>query len=147
MVVDDTLLRGTTILAMLARRGVRVAAVTAKDKLRLILAHELNDSICFSAEKAGDVNLKEHGIDNVEKWVSRPAPPQYSRDLSIFVLDSGVKLLEDKADVLYLTLSDLSNTHTGQGAKNPTSSYGTWMHVLADWSILGLLLLLPGITG
>ena len=107
MIVDDTLLRGTTILAMLARRGVRVAAVTVKDKLRLVLARELNSSICFSAEKAGDANIKEHGIDNVEKWVGRPAHPQYSGDLSIFVLDSGIKFLEkDKADVFYLTISD-----------------------------------------
>lgn len=118
MIVDDTLLRGTTILAMLARRGVRVAAVTAKDKLRLILAHELNDSICFSAEKAGRANLKEHGIDDVEKWVGRPAPPQYSGDLSMFVLDSGIKLLEEgKADVFYLTLSDFVQHKYAPGSK------------------------------
>ena len=34
MIVDDTHLRGTTILAELAARGVRVGAITAKDKLR-----------------------------------------------------------------------------------------------------------------
>jgi phosphonoacetate hydrolase len=118
MIVDDTLLRGTTILAMLARRGVRVAAVTAKDKLRRILAHELNESICFSAEKAANTNLQDNGIENVEKWIGRPAPPQYSGDLSMFVLDSGIKLLEEKrADVMYLTLSDFIQHKYAPGSK------------------------------
>lgn len=107
MIVDDKLLRGTTILALLARRGVRVAAITAKDKLRRILAHNLGDSICFSAEKADQANLKENGIENVERWIGRPAPEQYSGDLSLFVLDAGIKLLEEeRADFLYLALSD-----------------------------------------
>lgn len=109
MILDDSLLRGSTILQLMSARGVRVAAVTAKDKLRRILRHGLNGStsICFSAEKAGEANLEENGIANVEVYVGRPAPPQYSGDLSIFVLDAGVKLLqENRADLFYLTLSD-----------------------------------------
>ncbi|KAG4428915.1 hypothetical protein IFR05_015602 [Cadophora sp. M221] len=107
MVVDDTFLRGTTLLSLLARRGVRVAAITAKDKLRQILAHEIDGSICFSAERAGEATLKENGIEDVETWIGRSAPPQYSGDLSLYVLDSSVKLLEEgKSDFLYLTLSD-----------------------------------------
>jgi phosphonoacetate hydrolase len=118
MIMDDTQLRGTTILALLAKRGVRVAAMTAKDKLRRILSHDLQASISFSAEKAADANLKENGIENVESWVGRPAPAQYSGDLSMFVLDSGVKLLqEDRADFLYLTLSDFIQHKYAPGTK------------------------------
>lgn len=109
MVTDDTLLRGDTILQMMAQRGVRVAAITAKDKLRRILSHGLQGTgaICFSSEFAGSCTLEEHGIENVEMWLGRKAPPQYSGDLSLYVLDAGIKLLaEDRADLFYLTLSD-----------------------------------------
>ena len=109
MIKDDSLLRGSTILEQLSRRGVRVAAITAKDKLQKILSHGLNgeNSICFSAERADTCTQAANGLSDVEAYVGRPAPPQYSGDLSLFVLDAGIKLLsEDRADVFYLTLSD-----------------------------------------
>lgn len=110
MILDDSLVRGTTILEQMANAGVRVAAITAKDKLRKIISRGLSPkkgSICFSTQFAGDCTANEHGITDVEKWIGRPAPSQYSGDLSIYVLDAGVKLLEEKrADLFYLTLSD-----------------------------------------
>lgn len=110
MIQDASLVRGSTILAKLAEAGVRVAAITAKDKLRKILCHNLstkNGTICFSAQNARDTTLAEHGIENVEEWLGQPQPPQYSADLSLFVLDAGLKLLQEKrADFFYLTLSD-----------------------------------------
>lgn len=110
MIVDDSLLRGSTILELLASKGVRVAAITAKDKLRKIINHGLKPSsgaISFSAQYANNTTESEHGISDVETWLGRPAPDQYSGDLSIFVLDAGVKLFQEKrADFLYLTLSD-----------------------------------------
>lgn len=121
MVLDDSLLRGTTILEQMSKRGVRVAAVTAKDKLRKILAQGLtpqNGAICFSSEKAASCSHTEHGIDNVEAWLGQSAPDQYSGALSLFVLDAGVKLLqEDRADFLYLTLSDFVQHHHAPGFK------------------------------
>ena len=110
MVLDDSLLRGTTILEQMANEGVRVAAITAKDKLRKLINHglpTLKGAICFSAQNAKTCTEAEHGITNVEGWLERPAPNQYSGDLSIYVLDAGIKLLEeDRADLFYLTLSD-----------------------------------------
>ena len=110
MVLDDSTMQGSTILEQMANAGVRVAAITAKDKLRKIINHGLfpsNGAICFSAQYAQDCSLAEHGITDVEKWLGRSTPAQYSGDLSIFVLDAGVKLLqENRADLLYLTLSD-----------------------------------------
>ncbi|KAF2451762.1 Phosphonoacetate hydrolase, partial [Karstenula rhodostoma CBS 690.94] len=121
MVTNDTLLRGDTILQLMAQRGVRVAAVTAKDKLRRILSHGLRgtNAISFSSEYAGSCTLEEHGIENVEAWVGRPAPPQYSGDLSVYVLDAGVKMLEEKrADLIYLTLSDyIQHKHAPNSAE------------------------------
>ncbi|KAM3512898.1 hypothetical protein MY11210_003454 [Beauveria gryllotalpidicola] len=101
MIVDDTLVRGSTILAEMAAQGVRVAAVTAKDKLRKILQRGLDrsDAICYSTQFASD---------EVLAWLGHDArPDQYSAELSLYVLEAGVKLLrEHKADLLYLTLSD-----------------------------------------
>jgi phosphonoacetate hydrolase len=110
MVLDDSLLRGSTILEQMANKGVRVAAITAKDKLREIINHDLSPSkgaICFSAQYAQSCTEAEYGISSVERWLGRPTPAQYSRDLTIYVLDTGLKLLEeDRADLFYLTLSD-----------------------------------------
>ena len=118
MVLDDSLLIGSTILELMSKRGVRVAAVTAKDKLREILSHGLDGAICFSSEKAGSCTLEENGITDVESWIGRPQPSQYSGELSLYVLDAGVKLLEeDKADLFYLTLSDFIQHKHAPGSK------------------------------
>ncbi|KAJ3494938.1 hypothetical protein NLG97_g3744 [Lecanicillium saksenae] len=101
MIVDDSLVRGSTILAEMAERGVRVAAITAKDKLRKILQRGLDrsDAICYSTQFASD---------DVLAWLGYDArPDQYSAELSLYVLEAGVKLMrEGKADLFYLTLSD-----------------------------------------
>lgn len=118
MITDDSLLKGSTILELLSKRGVRVAAITAKDKLRKILAHGLQNAICFSSQNAGHCTLAENGIEDVEKWIGRPAPSQYSGDLSLYVMDAGVKLLEeDRADLFYLTLSDFIQHKYAPGTK------------------------------
>jgi phosphonoacetate hydrolase len=115
MITDDSLVISTTILAELSKAGVRVAAVTAKDKLRKMLGSGLS-GICFSSEKARLATIEENGIDNVEALVGRPTPDMYSPDLSLFVLDAGIALLEkDKADVFYLSLSDMVQHSAGPG--------------------------------
>lgn len=110
MILDDSGMRGTTILAQMADVGVRVAAITAKDKLRRIIQHGLSPmkgSICFSAQCANECTESEHGIKDVEEWLGQSTPAQYSGELSLFVLDAGLKLLrENRADLFYLTLSD-----------------------------------------
>lgn len=113
MITDASLMRATTILASMSSAGVKVAAVTAKDKLRKLLGHGMT-GICFSSEKANLANLAENGIENVERMVGRSAPDMYSPDLSLFVLDAGIMLLEQaKADLLYLSLSDLVQHASG----------------------------------
>ena len=122
MILDDTLLRGSTILEQMSKRGVRVAAVTAKDKLRAILSHGLDNAICFSAEKSAGCSLEKNGIENVEKWLGQTQPSQYSGELSLFVLDAGVKLLaEKKADLFYFTLSDFIQHKHAPGSKEANS--------------------------
>src|SRR5436190_23861814 len=93
MMNDPKYLRADTILAALAAAGARVAVVTAKDKLRRLLGHGLR-GICFSAEKADEATVAEHGIDDVPHVVGRPVPSVYSADLSEFVFAAGVALME-----------------------------------------------------
>ena len=90
MITDAALMRCGTILAGMAKAGVKTAAVTAKDKLRLMLARDL-DGIAFSSEKADKVTLADNGIADVERMVGRGKPDQYSADLSIYVLDAGLQ--------------------------------------------------------
>ncbi|ETN42038.1 phosphonoacetate hydrolase [Cyphellophora europaea CBS 101466] len=122
MVLDDASTIGTTILEQLAGAGVRVAAITAKDKLRRIINRGLfadQGAICFSAQCAGECTMAEAGIEDVEAWLGRGAPPQYSGDLSLFVLDAGIKLLQEgRADLYYLTLSDyIQHKHAPRSAE------------------------------
>ncbi len=99
-------LRAETILAAAANAGRKVAMVTAKEKLRDILSHNLT-GIAFSAEKANEAQMATHGIDDVEELVGAPTPEIYSGDASLYVLQAGAALVEQgRADFLYLSLTD-----------------------------------------
>lgn len=104
------LLRSRTILAEFADAGAQVVSITAKDKLRKQLGKDLDmrrGNISFSAEKADRCTLQENGIENVLKRFAMPLPDIYSMDLSLFVLEAGVKLLEEeRPDLMYLSLTD-----------------------------------------
>jgi phosphonoacetate hydrolase len=97
MMTDPGLMRSETILGLMSQQGVATAAVTAKDKLRRLLGRGL-DGPCWSSECA-DARL--------EAMVGRARPDMYSADLSLFVLDAGLRLLAlGAARLVYLSLSD-----------------------------------------
>jgi phosphonoacetate hydrolase len=106
MMNDPKWLRAPTILAALADAGRKVAVVTAKDKLRRLLGHKMR-GVCFSAEKADEANIKEHGIESVLKLVGLPLPSVYSAALSEFVFAAGLRLMEtSRPHVMYLSTTD-----------------------------------------
>ncbi|WP_144629803.1 phosphonoacetate hydrolase [Bordetella genomosp. 13] len=116
MMTDAALLRGETLLGLMSQAGVATAAVTAKDKLRKVLGHNLR-GICFSSEKAGQCTEAEHGVADVAALVGRPLPDMYSGELSLFVLDAGIALLrQGRARLLYLSLSDYVQHKHAPGA-------------------------------
>lgn len=84
----------------------KVAAITAKDKLCRIIGRGLTpakSAICFSTQYAERCTFEENGIANVLEWLGRDKPPaQYSGDLSLCVLDAGVKLLKERRADLYV---------------------------------------------
>lgn len=104
------LLRSRTILASFADAGAKVVSITAKDKLRRQLGKGLDltrGNICFSSEMAAACTLLENGIEGVLDLVDLPQPDMYSMDLSLFVLEAGVKLLEQRRpSLMYLSLTD-----------------------------------------
>lgn len=107
MMLDDAGMVAPTILSAFSHAGAEVATVTAKDKLLKALAKDM-EGIAFSAEKAHLATLDRNGIEDATRLVGRPTPGQYQPDLSLFVLDAGVRLLEERSpDLLYLSLSDL----------------------------------------
>ncbi len=111
MMNDPALLRCGTILAAFAEAGARVAAVTAKDKLRGLLGHGLpigpGGAICLSAEHADRASPQENGIGDVLAKVGLPLPSVYSAGLSEFVFATGVHLMESlRPDVMYLSTTD-----------------------------------------
>ncbi len=105
------LMRSRTIFDVVSKTGVKTVVITAKDKLRKQLGKNLDVSaghICFSSEHADQCTMEENGIDNVLSFVGQPLPDIYSEELSLFVLDGGIKLLkqEDPPGLLYLSLTD-----------------------------------------
>lgn len=121
MMVDEGPLAVPTILAEMSKAGVKVAAITAKDKLRKALAVGLagngGNGIAFSAEKADQCTLEDHGISATEAMGNAALPDQYSAELSLFVLDAGLRLMTaGKADLLYLSLSDFVQHAYAPGA-------------------------------
>jgi phosphonoacetate hydrolase len=104
------LLRARTVMAEFSRHGAVVASVTAKDKLRQQLGKDMDlsrGSVNFSSEFASRCTLQEHGIEDVLAFVGRPQPHMYSADLSLFVLEAGIRLLEARSPlIVYLSLTD-----------------------------------------
>ena len=110
MMNDPVFLRSETLLEKFSAAGARVVAITAKDKLRRLLGRGLdfeNGCVNFSSEKSDTCTMEENGIENVLDLVGLPLPDVYSADLSAFVLEAGIKILErGGVDLMYLSLTD-----------------------------------------
>ncbi len=128
MMNDPALLRAETILAAFARAGARVAVVTAKDKLRALLASGLpvaeGRAACFSAERAEATTAAEHGLGAAAAFVGRPQAEVYSAGLSEFVLAAGVRLMERwRPDLMYLSTTDYVQHKHAPGTAAAESFY------------------------
>lgn len=147
MMNDAQYLRAGTILAALSDAGLKVAVVTAKDKLRGLLGHGMA-GICFSAEKADRATLADGGIANVPALVGKPVPSVYSADLSEFVFAAGVKLLEtQRPDVMYLSTTDYIQHKCAPGTAGANDFYAMMDGYLAQMDKLGALIALTADHG
>ena len=106
MMNDPRFLRAPTILAAFHQAGQQVAAITTKDKLRLLLAHGWQ-GINFSVEKAHEVEPATHGIADVLALVGRKNPGIYDPEASVYCIEAGALLLtRHDLDLLYLSTTD-----------------------------------------
>ena len=147
MMNDPKWLRAPTLLAALADAGKSVAAITAKDKLRTLLGHNLK-GICFSAEKADQVSLAQNGIEDVLTLTGLPLPSVYSAGLSEFVFASGVKLMQSvKPDVMYLSTTDYVQHKHAPGTAGANGFYQMMDGYLGQLDAMGCVIALTADHG
>jgi len=140
---DARYLRAPTILAEAAAAGMKVAVVTAKDKLRGLLGHGLR-GICFSAEKADQATVEANGIGDVLRKVGVPLPSVYSADLSEFVFAAGAMLMQTSPpDLMYLSTTDYVQHKYAPGTQGANSFYAMMDRYLERLDELGAVI---GIT-
>lgn len=127
MMNDPKWLRAPTIFEKFQRAGAKIAVVTAKDKLRLLLGKGLvfdGTAIAFSSEHSDKATLKDNGIAGVCEMVGMAVPEVYSAELSEFVFAAGVKLLASmKPDLMYLSTTDYVQHKYAPGSKGANSFY------------------------
>jgi phosphonoacetate hydrolase len=145
MMNDPKFLRAPTILAAVLNAGRKVAMVTAKDKLRLLLSNGLDYStgraVAFSSEKADQATIADNGIDKVLRFVGKPLPEVYSGDLSEFVFAAGVKLVETmRPDLMYLSTTDYIQHKAAPGSKIANDFYAMIDGYLAQLDALGCVI-------
>ncbi|HSV54532.1 MAG TPA: phosphonoacetate hydrolase [Burkholderiaceae bacterium] len=147
MMNDPKWLRAPTLLAALANAGKSVAVVTAKDKLRTLLGHQMK-GICFSSEKSDQVSLEQNGIADVLGLVGKPVPSVYSADLSEFVFAAGVKLMEKvRPDVMYLSTTDYIQHKHAPGTAGANAFYTMMDGYLAELEAKGCVIALTADHG
>lgn len=153
MMNDPSLLRAPTIFEGFQRAGGKVAVVTAKDKLRRLLGHGLTygqgGAICFSAEKADEATLAEHGIDNVPERIGRPVPESvYSAELSEYIFAAGVELMKTvRPDIMYLSTTDFTQHKYAPGDDDANAFYAMMDGYFAQLHELGATLALTADHG
>ena len=127
MMNDPKWLRAPTIFEAFQKAGARLAVVTAKDKLRLLLGKGLvfdGTAVAFSAEKADQAMLAENGITDVCAMVGMAVPVVYSAELSEFVFAAGVKLLASmRPDLMYLSTTDYVQHKYAPGSAGANAFY------------------------
>ena len=147
MMNDAKYLRAGTILAAFAAAGAKAAVVTAKDKLRSLLGHELA-GICFSSEKAHEATLAVNGIDDVVSLVGMPVPSVYSAALSEFVFAAGIKLMaRERPDIMYLSTADYVQHKSAPGTPHANDFYAMMDRYLGELDAAGATIVLTADHG
>jgi phosphonoacetate hydrolase len=144
MMNDPRFLRAPTILKAFQDAGCKVAMVTAKDKLRLLLSDGLDYSngraIAFSSEKADTATQRDNGIDDVLTFVGLPVPDVYSADLSEFVFAAGVKLMASfRPHLMYLSTTDYIQHKAAPGTPLANDFYAMIDGYLAELDAAGAI--------
>lgn len=146
MMNDPKWLRAPTIFEAFQKAGAKIAMVTAKDKLRLLLGKGLvfdGTAVAFSSEKADKVNLEDNGIEDVCAMVGMGVPDVYSAELSEFVFAAGVKLLKSmRPDLMYLSTTDYVQHKYAPGSAGANSFYAMMDKYLGELDAGGAIVVI-----
>jgi len=130
---DPKFLRAPTIYAEMHRAGARVLCVTAKDKLRRLLA--TGDVPTTSAEKAHEYPVPAYGIDDVVNLVGRKNPGPYEWDMSHYAMEIGLAVSRKvgNLDLMYVSLTDFVQHKEGPGGPMADQFYSRFDQLLGDY--------------
>ncbi len=146
MMNDPKWLRAPTIFEAFQKAGAKIAMVTAKDKLRLLLGKGLvfdGTAVAFSSEKADQVTLAENGIENVCAMTGMDVPGVYSAELSEFVFAAGVKLLASmRPNLMYLSTTDYVQHKYAPGSMGANAFYAMMDKYLGSLDAGGAILII-----
>ena len=134
---DPRFLRAPSIHKILMDHGARVLCVTAKDKLRRLLAH--GGVPATSAEKAHDYSLPAYGLDGVVALVGRKNPGPYEWDMSHYALEIGlaVSRATGPLDLLYVSTTDFVQHAEGPGGPMADCYFRRFDELLGEYLDLG----------
>jgi phosphonoacetate hydrolase len=145
---DPSHLRAPTILGEMRKAGERVLAVTAKDKLRRLLAE--GDVPSISAELAGELSLPALDIQDVPAMVGRAVPKIYDWDASHYALEIGLaahRHLQQRDGagfgLLYVSLTDYVQHKEPPGGPPADNFYRRFDEQLGEYLDAGFVV---GIT-
>ena len=146
MMNDPKWLRAPTIFAAFQDAGAKVAVVSAKDKLRLLLSKGLRfdgSAVAFSSERANLATIADNGIADVCDFVGKPLPDVYSAELSEFVFAAGVKILSrDRPDLMYLSTTDYVQHKYAPGSAGANSFYAMMDRYLGELDRAGAIVVI-----
>ena len=146
MMNDPKWLRAPTIFQAFQQAGGKIVVVTAKDKLRLLLAKGLvfdGSAVCFSSEKADAATLAANGIENIRELTGMTVPDVYSAELSEFVFAAGVKLLASlRPDLMYLSTTDYIQHKYPPGSAGANGFYAMMDRYLGQLDARGAIVVI-----
>jgi phosphonoacetate hydrolase len=146
MMNDPKWLRAPTIFEAFQKAGAKIAMVTAKDKLRLLLGKGLvfdGTAVAFSSEKADKVNMKDNGITDACGMTGMGVPDVYSAELSEFVFAAGVKLLASmRPDLMYLSTTDYVQHKYAPGSEGANRFYAMMDRYLGQLDDAGAIIII-----
>ena len=136
---DPRFLRAPSIHKVLMDHGARVLCVTAKDKLRRLLAH--GGVPATSAERAHECPVPAHGIDDVVALVGRQNPGPYEWDMSHYALEIGLAVSRTVAplDLLYLSTTDFVQHAEAPGGPMADRFFRRFDELLGEYLDLGYI--------
>ena len=134
---DPRFLRAPSIYKALMDRGSRVLSVTAKDKLRRLLAH--GGVPATSVEKAHECPIPAYGIGDVVSLVGRRNPGPYEWDMSHFALEIGIAVSRATGplDLLYVSTTDFVQHAEGPGGAMADQFFRRFDELLGEYLELG----------